>query len=36
MSLYRNYDPEEDEADDFSFDLDSPIIKGEDPCPEIN
>lgn len=43
MEFFYNYDPKDendssgnDETDDFSFDLDDPIIKGEDTYPEIN
>lgn len=43
MIKLNDYDPEDedntsndDQADDFSFDLDDPIIKGEDDYPNIS
>lgn len=42
MQEFYNYDPEDDGssnddiADDFSFDIDKPIVKGEDDFPNVN
>ena len=43
MQMFHDYDPKDednssndDQADDFSFDLDDPIIKGEDDFPDVS